>query len=323
MLKNCFFKKTFLLILFIIFGLLITDYIFAATTQIRIQIIGVCGNGVVESGEQCDDGGSNGACPATCSTSCTTNSCGGGGGGGGGGGTYIATKVILQGRAYPGSSINILKDAKLAAIIKADSQADFNYELSDITPGVYTFGIWAEDKKGVKSLTFSFTTNIISGMATTISGIFLPPTIEIDKTFVQRGEILNFLGQTAPQSEVSIIVNSPGEIIKKTKAETDGTWFYGFDTASLEEGSHGTRANATSLEGLSSTFSQTLTFKVGKEMAGVIIKTDINGDKKVNLFDFSILLYNWGIPKNPAVDLNSDGKVDLRDFSIMLYYWTG
>ena len=38
-----------------------------------------CGNGLVESGEQCDDGGSNnGACPATCSTSCTTNSCGDG-----------------------------------------------------------------------------------------------------------------------------------------------------------------------------------------------------------------------------------------------------
>jgi len=43
----------------------------------------------------------------------------------------------------------------------------------------------------------------------------------------------------------------------------------------------------------------------------------------INLVDFSILLYNWGIPKNPTVDLNNDGKVDLRDFSILLYYWTG
>jgi hypothetical protein len=38
----------------------------------------VCGNGIVESGEACDNGGSNGSCPQTCSTSCTTNSCGGG-----------------------------------------------------------------------------------------------------------------------------------------------------------------------------------------------------------------------------------------------------
>lgn len=38
----------------------------------------VCGNGVVEGSESCDLGGGNGACPSTCSTSCTTNVCGGG-----------------------------------------------------------------------------------------------------------------------------------------------------------------------------------------------------------------------------------------------------
>ena len=36
----------------------------------------VCGNGSIESGEQCDTGSSRGVCPATCSLSCTTNSCG-------------------------------------------------------------------------------------------------------------------------------------------------------------------------------------------------------------------------------------------------------
>ena len=37
----------------------------------------VCGNGVVETGEACDSGSSNGACPSSCSGSCTTNTCGG------------------------------------------------------------------------------------------------------------------------------------------------------------------------------------------------------------------------------------------------------
>lgn len=35
----------------------------------------VCGNGVVEVSEECDTGASRGACPATCSNSCTTNNC--------------------------------------------------------------------------------------------------------------------------------------------------------------------------------------------------------------------------------------------------------
>ena len=37
-----------------------------------------CNNGIKEGTEQCDNGSSNGTCPASCSTSCTTNSCGGG-----------------------------------------------------------------------------------------------------------------------------------------------------------------------------------------------------------------------------------------------------
>jgi len=39
----------------------------------------VCGDGNTGGTEQCDNGASNGACPATCSSSCTLNNCGGGG----------------------------------------------------------------------------------------------------------------------------------------------------------------------------------------------------------------------------------------------------
>jgi len=38
----------------------------------------LCGNGIVEAGEACDNGVANGACPATCSNSCTVNQCEGG-----------------------------------------------------------------------------------------------------------------------------------------------------------------------------------------------------------------------------------------------------
>ncbi len=50
---------------------------------------------------------------------------------------------------------------------------------------------------------------------------------------------------------------------------------------------------------------------------------DLNRDGRVDLVDFSILLYNWGRPQNPVADLNADGRVDLVDFSILLYWWTG
>ena len=244
-------------------------------------------------------------------------------GGGGGGGTLstITTKIILQGKASPASYLTVLKDGQILVDSQADSQADFKVEISNITPGVYTFSIWAKDKNNIKSLTFSFTMNVISGAITTVSGIFLPPTINLSEDSVKKGETLNISGQTTPQSQVEIHISSD-EIIEKVTADSSGAWLYNLNTGRLEEGTHSVRAKATTPDGLLSTFSQTLLFGVGRVL-GIIKEADANNDNQVNLIDFSILLYNWGIPKNPAADLNNDGQVDLIDFSILLYWWTG
>jgi hypothetical protein len=49
---------------------------------------------------------------------------------------------------------------------------------------------------------------------------------------------------------------------------------------------------------------------------------DLNADGKLNLTDFSILLFHWGTD-HAIADLNSDGRVNLTDFSILLFNWTG
>jgi len=58
----------------------------ATCTLNQCQLPG-CGDSIVQADEQCDDGAANGPCPASCSASCTRNSCGRGGSGGGGGGS--------------------------------------------------------------------------------------------------------------------------------------------------------------------------------------------------------------------------------------------
>ena len=114
------------------------------------------------------------------------------------------------------------------------------------------------------------------------------------------------------------------EIIKETKAETDGTWFYIFDTSVLEAGVYTLRAKATSLEGLLSSYSKVLRFYyIVEEIPEVVCpNADLNGDGRVSLVDFSILLYYWGTD-NACCDQNQDWVVGLPDFSIMMYYWTG
>lgn len=53
----------------------------------------VCGNGIKENTEACDNGANNGICPNTCSASCQLNSCGSGGGGGGGAGVIVVPPI--------------------------------------------------------------------------------------------------------------------------------------------------------------------------------------------------------------------------------------
>ncbi len=309
-------------------------------------VVTICGNNIIEGDEVCDgtdlagescqsrgyDGGTL-SCKLDCSgfdtSGCTTEEApsppppsGGGGGGGYTPPSPPSTSVVIQGLAYPGAEITILKDGQVATGgILADSDGNFKVTLTTLEAGIYTFGVWAEDKYGRRSINFSFTVTVTSGMTTTISGIFIPPTIELDKTGVARGEILNILGQSAPRSEITVKINSPGEIIKTTATTDSGDWDYPFNTSPLEDGAHYVKAKAD-LNGFQSSYSSVLAFYVGGT-SGCPIKADLNGDAKVNLVDFSILLYNWGTPRSVKADINCDGWVNLVDFSIMMYQWTG
>jgi len=257
-------------------------------------------------------------------TATVTTSGGGSGGGGGGisGGSPLETKVILQGKAYPSARITILKDGEIAKITNADQNANFRAEINNITPGIWTFSLFGEDSVGRRSILISFAANILGGQTTIISNIILPPTIELEKTNLSRGETLNIFGQTVPQSQISIHIESNREIIKSVNAKSTGEWNYLLDTNILEEGMHTTRARAETPEGLKSSFSSVLSFYVGKHKEEVCEKADFNKDRRTNLIDFSILLY-WLGKYNPCVDMNRDGIVNLSDFSILLYWWTG
>jgi len=287
-----------------------------ATTSVTVTIEPYCGDEVCNGSETC----------STCQADCGTCPASPGGGGGGGGAIPppLTTKVILQGKAYPAAYLTILKDGQIAGNTQADSNADFKFEISNITAGIYTFGIWAEDKNKVKSITFSFTVNVIRNVITTINGIFLSPSISLDRNTVNKGETLNILGMTAPQSQIELHIGSD-QIIEEFLAGIDGIWFYAFDTNRVTKGIHSARAKASTVDGLMSTFGQTLLFGVGIDLPtgqGICPNADLNKDGRVNLIDFSILLYWWG-GSDECADQNSDGRVDLIDFSIMLYHWTG
>lgn len=302
-----------------------------------------CGDSIVQTiySEECDDGNNadNDFCASDCRSESvppgtgTGGSTGGSGNGGSGpfnpgsGNPVPDTHVSITGKAYPHSNVNVLRDGKVIGVVKANALADFLFTISGTTPGTSTFGFWAEDDKGLRSIAFNTTLQVVQGAVTTISGVFIPPTIEVSKKVAGKGEIINISGSSIPDSKITTVINSSHEIRTNVESDDKGKWSFDFNTAPLETGAHSAKSffNAQLYDYVAkSEFSQTVSFFVGTEASGEPKGSDLNGDNKVNLVDFSILLFNWGTAgKGTVSDLNSDDIVNLTDFSILLFNWTG
>lgn len=265
------------------------------------------------------------------------SSSGGGGsssGGGGGGGGIIPTasmaSVIFTGRAYPGSSVTVLKDGVIIAAANIGADGMFNIRADNISSGSHLFGVYALDRQGNRSPTVSSGVVVTPSVVTTISGIFIAPTINVDKSEVKKGNPITIFGVAVPEASLAINVNSETELNFETKADKDGLYSYTFLTTPLARGSH-TAQSLANVSGEVSGSSQIVGFTVGardvakkKTIAATPSVSDINNDGKINITDFSVMAF-WYKKNNPpkAYDLNKDGKISLIDFSIMASAWTG
>ncbi|KKU47565.1 hypothetical protein A3H10_02095 [Candidatus Uhrbacteria bacterium RIFCSPLOWO2_12_FULL_46_10] len=252
-----------------------------------------------------------------------------GGGGGGGGSTVIVPSptdiatFVMKGKAYPKAIITILRNGAVTKTLIAGNDGLFEATISGLPAGLQTFGVYAQDTEGKKSVTLSFTLSLLANMTTTLEGLIIPVTIEISSPVVNQGNPLFIYGQSFPESNISLFIQSK-EVVKTTATKPSGNWRYELDTAPLDLGDHAVRAKAQALTGEQSEFSETKFFRVipkGAHGTPGSCPADLNDDNRVDITDLSILLYNWGTPKNTRADYNKDGRVDIVDFSILLYYW--
>ncbi len=261
------------------------------------------------------------------------------GGGGGGSRRYSSgyrpgdteearvTKVMISGKSYPNSEVRVLIDGQVVGIVQADSQGMFDFSTEDVTAGINTFGLWSEDKLGLKSTLLTLTFRVASKSITTITNAFISPTIDINKKKFKIGEEAEVFGTSFPESSINVHINSEEKIIDETDSDNTGSWSHKFSTEPLSEDFHTVKAvsRLDSADGIiESNFSRTISFYVGddvipEEECGI---ADLNCDGSVNLVDFSILLFHWGTDDEEA-DVNDDSTVGLVDFSIMLFHWTG
>jgi len=240
--------------------------------------------------------------------------------------------VVFEGVAYYKSEVTILKDGQVAVTTLSNEKGGFSAILTKLPKGVYTFGIKAKDSKGRESIVYSITITLRPQTRNTISGIFIPPTIELSTNIVSPGDTLRIFGEAVPKSTVEVwiyqsrLVTVSEKDVKKstTTADSYGRWEIKFDTSNLiSNQTYAVKAKSYFKPTEASDFSQVLYFGIGRAPEiPLCSRADLNKDGKVNLVDFSILLYWWG-SSNATADINMDGKVNLIDFSIMMYCWTG
>lgn len=288
------------------------------------------GSGTEGSGSG-SSGGSN--------SSTQTGTGGNRGGGGGGGGVTTPDKpyesgdatVVISGYAFPGSKIYALVDGAIAEQGTASGNGSFSVTVDAIARGVYSFGVYAIDKNDTKSSTFSTTFTVAGGRTSTLSNIHLMPTVVASPNPVNPGEVVTFSGYAIPNSTVSIETQADKSGSPKSLSATSdssGRWSVTQSTQGFGQGKWKVRAKSESAAtGISTGFSQYTFYSIGgSATAPTGNNSDLNRDGKVNLIDFSILLFHWntdGGSSNPPADINGDGKVSLTDFSIMIFNWTG
>ena len=254
-------------------------------------------------------------------------------GGSSGGSFIVPTNVTFSGQAYPFAKVYLLKDGQIEKTVLADMDAKFSILLnSNLSAGNYVFSLIAVDSKGNESSLFNIPVVLTANTSNNVSGIFISPTISVDKTTVLIGKDLIISGQSAPFANVIIsIISNNKEFFVNTVSNANGNYSYNVNTLSLSPVIFQAKAEA-SLNGQTSFYSSTVTFNLkinnifNKETntQGCSIPADLNGDCRVNLTDFLILKYwlnKYNFPKR--IDLNNDGVIDITDFSILAYYWTG
>lgn len=297
-----------------------------------------CGDTIVQPvfGEECDDGNNDSA--DGCSDICAQETpLGGGGGGGGGLGPFnpgmtnepVDTAVLIRGKAFPNVPVNVLQDGVVVGVIQADAAANFSFQTEEVTPGVTTFSFWAEDVHGLQSVSLSVTFRVASNAVTTVTGANIPPTLGLEVNVVSQGEPLPIFGQTVPGADVFVRKDEDEQNLTETNSDTFGSWEAQLDTSDLtnqEFHTAGAYFEGTDEGGefISSGFGRFVSFFVGEGQGDEdnCQRSDINDDTRVNLVDFSILLFNWN-SMDANSDINLDNIVNLIDFSIQLFCWTG
>lgn len=227
--------------------------------------------------------------------------------------------LVFEGLSSPDALIYFYRNSTLIGTGKAETTGFFAKKLHTQS-GISTFGIAAKDSENLLTSTVNLSLNLLLNATTTVSNVFLSPTLITRRGDIPKGAPVPLRGSAFPLS--SIFIFSDGTKVGETAADEFGNWRFAVESG-LQAGLHEISARAfLATSGLFSAFSLPISVSIdSRECSG----PDLNRDGEVNIADLSIMLYYWREinPRNICVDLNNDSIIDIADVSLLMYAWTG
>ena len=239
----------------------------------------------------------------------------------GGAGAVAPSTIVFSGRAYPGSSIEVLTRSALDELINVpleinsvNDDGTFVAQTLGLLGGAYFVGLQITDKNENKTDLISFNVNLLEGNLI-VGDIVIPPTMHIETQEVKIGEDVHISGYGIPETTLELSIDN--EITEMYELESDGSYNVVYNIADLSAGTHYVRARILdSINDIHSAFSSPRAFKISTLS---FPKADLNKDDKVNITDWSIFLSKWGSDEDrSSIDFNEDGKINIIDLSIFL-----
>ncbi len=289
-----------------------------------------CVDGVDNDGDSLIDYPADPGCDSSSDDSevnLVPSSTGGGGGGGSSGpprsitSSPMTSSVIVSGHAYPNSTVRVYLDGRESIRVTASSVGSFEATLP-VPAGFHIVSVTVEDLDGNLSPFKNIPILLAANSRSVISNITPSPSLKV----AIESDMVAFTGSALPNADIVLEVRSP-EMYAQGQSDVSGRYRIELPTSRFGTGTYSARAYAQ--EGnLVAPFGSLVTFSTTWEKRAHRTG-DVNGDGKVNLTDFSMLLFWFNKPLNNAMetfevqDFNGDKKIDLRDFSILAYHWTG
>ncbi|MBI2099385.1 hypothetical protein HYT45_03180 [Candidatus Uhrbacteria bacterium] len=226
--------------------------------------------------------------------------------------------VVFFGNTFPGAKIDLIGQGTGQEIFKQKavvlSDGSFEIEVKNVPEGFNLFNVKVTDKNGASSNTRIYKIDAALKLLTRIS-ILPPPTLNILRANIRRGDTLTVTGYVSPLSRVEMELDQR-RFSDFVKAGSDGFYKFTLNTSNLAYGRHIIKARQIDVAGNPSDLPAGEAFMITRVFAP---KTDLNSDGIIDIKDLSIFLTKWR-SKDEAVrkqiDFNGDGKVNISDLGI-------